>query len=185
MNKKEIFCLSALIGSAIAAHRLLLWRGRDHIASAEGLRTKGNLLRIARVGPISVALTASVLDAVRTMEAQGVGAVLVTDSNETLKGILTERDVTLRVMLRKRAPETTPVSEAMTSSPVTVQYRLTSDEALQVMAKKRIRHLPVVGESGKVEGMLSLRHLLGQKAENLEQNLDSLVAHVSADGIGG
>ena len=185
MNKKEIFCLSALIGLAVAAHRLLLWRGRNLSAPAEGLRNKGNLLRIARVGPISVGLTASVLDALRTMEAQGVGAILVTDSNETLKGILTERDVTLRVMLRKRDPDTTTVSEVMTSSPVTVLYSLTSDEALKVMAKKRIRHLPVVGESGKVEGILSLRHLLGQKAENLEQNLDSLAAHISADGIGG
>ena len=53
------------------------------------------------------------------------------------------------------------------------------------MAEKSIRHLPVVGASGTVEGMLSLRHLLGHKIENLEETLDSVAAYVSADGIGG
>ena len=185
MKKNILFFLAGFVGFAVVVPQFLLWRGGHPSRFPKGLRFHGNLLRFAKAGPISVAPSSSVFDAIRTMEAQRVGAVLVTDNNETLKGILTERDVTLRVALRKRAPRETPVSKVMTSSPVTAHYSLTLDEALNVMAKKRIRHLPVLGASGKVEGIVSLRHLLGQKAENLEQNIASLVANISADGMGG
>ena len=185
MRTIVIFCLGAAVGLAVAAARFLPRRRRDPSPPAAGLRTNGNLLQIARVGLLSVAPSTVVQDAIRSMAAERVGAILVTDSNETLKGIFTERDLMLRVVLRRRDPERTPVSAVMTSPVTIVQNNLTFDEALKEMAEKHIRHLPVVGASGNVEGMLSMRHLLGQKVENLEETLDSLAAYISADGIGG
>jgi len=180
-----MFCfLAAFLGLVWVGSQLFLRRGKYVSPRAGRIGSGRNLLQIAKVPSISVAPSATVMDAIKTMKTEQAGAVLVIDGDE-LKGIFTERDVLLRVALRRKDPETTPVSEVMTSPVVAVSNSIASDEALTEMAKRRVRHLPVVGSSGRIEGMLSIRHLLREKAENLEGDLDSLVAYHSADGIGG
>ena len=90
-----------------------------------------------------------------------------------------------RVALPKRDPETTSMCDVMTSSVTTVRNSIAPDDALKMMVERHIRHLPVVGASGKIDGILSIRHLLLEQVQNLEGELDSLTAYISADGIGG
>jgi CBS domain-containing protein len=183
MKTKVICYLAASVGLALTVPRDLVRRGRE-IGAALPPSGRRNLLRLAKVGPISVGPATTVMEAVRRMHQERVGAVLIAESG-TLEGILTERDIMLRVVLRGRNPKKTPVSRVMTTAVTVIDNHRTPDHALQLMSEKNIRHLPIVGPSGKVEGMLSLRHLLGQKVEHLEGNLDSLAAYISADGIGG
>ena len=184
MNAKLICFLAAAVGMALTVPRYALWNGRQMRMPVSVARRGRNLLRIARVGPISVTPATTVMDAIKKMHAERVGAVLVIE-DDVLKGILTERDIMLRVAIRRKDSKKTPVSEVMTTSVTVIGNDRTPDDALRMMVRKHIRHLPVVGASGRVEGMLSLRHLLGQKVERLEGNLDSLAAYISADGIGG
>ena len=126
----------------------------------------------------------TVFDAVKKMVDNNLGSVIVTSGGE-ICGIFTERDYLRRIVVEGRTSRTTSVHEVMGSRLVYVAPSGSIEDALTIMTQERIRHLPVVGASGNVEGMLSLRHLLGQKVENLEETLDSLAAYVSADGIGG
>ncbi len=53
------------------------------------------------------------------------------------------------------------------------------------MLERHFRHLPVVDNSGKLLGMLSIRNLLEQRIDDLSQELDSLEQYVTNDGPGG
>ena len=182
----RVFCLLVVSsGLILAASRSFLWRPRRASAPVGESRGSTNLLRIGRVPAISVESSATVREAVETMQNEGVGAVLVIDGDEQLKGIFTERDVMRRVVLPKRDPETTSMCDVMTSSVTTVRNSIAPDDALKMMVERHIRHLPVVGASGKIDGVLSIRHLLLKQVQHLEGELDSLTAYISADGIGG
>ena len=185
MNSKVLWGMAFALGSLIlAVSRSSLWRGRRASVPAGRSRGSTNLLRIARVPAISVESPTTVRKAVEKMETEGVGAVLVIDGDE-LKGIFTERDVMLRVVLPKMDLKTTSVCDVMTSSVTTIRNNTTPDDALKIMADRHIRHLPVMGASGKIDGILSIRHLLLEQVQDLEGALDSVMAYISADGIGG
>ena len=143
-----------------------------------------DLLKIASVPAATVSPGASVLDAVRLMNDHRVGAVaVVTDA--VLEGIFTERDLMNRVVLDGKDPKKTPVSEVMTSECISAKQDMTMGEALQIMTEHHFRHLPVVDDDKKVLGLLSIRNLLHQRVDKLSQELDSVVAFFTADGIGG
>ena len=142
-----------------------------------------SLLKIANPAT-SVGLKDTVMDGIRAMEEATVGAVLIVE-NQELKGLFSERDLMLRVILAKKDPETTLIGDVMTSPVLTIEKNTAQDDALQLMWDRHVRHLPIVGDSGQVEGVVSIRHLLHEKLEKLTQELDSLEAYFSADGIGG
>ena len=143
-----------------------------------------NLLKLAKVQGVSVGSSATVMEAIEAMSKASVGAVMVVDG-EALKGVFTERDVMLRVVLEKKDPNTTSVSDVMTSPVVSIgKEKTTVDDVLKTMSERHIRHLPILSD-GKVEGVISIRHLLQRKVENLTNELDALEAYMSADGIGG
>ena len=143
------------------------------------------LLKIARSPAATVSADTSVQDAVAKMVEVGVGAVVIVDEEEEIKGIFTERDVLERVAAKCLPADTTKVGEVMTSQ-VEVAHRDTKySEALSIMDSHHFRHLPIVDDHGKVLGMLSVRHLLHRMVEDLSQELEALDSYVSADGPGG
>lgn len=143
-----------------------------------------SLLKIAHVPPPAVEPGSSVLHAVEVMAEEGVGAVAVTEAGE-LRGIFTERDVMLRVVLKTLRPQDAKVSEVMTSPVETISEETTAEEALNHMLDRHLRHLPIVGEGGKLLGMLSIRNLLEHMVEDLSHELHSLDQYLLNDGPGG
>lgn len=142
-----------------------------------------NLLKIAKPA-VTVGPNVTVMEAIRAMEKAKVGAAVVVDGDE-IKGMFTERDVMIRVVLPKKDSEQTLVADVMTSPVTTISKETSHDDALKTMWEHHFRHLPVVDEDGRVQAMISIRHLLYVKVENLTQELDSLEAFITADGIGG
>jgi CBS domain-containing protein len=142
------------------------------------------LLRITRTPLVTVSARATIMDAVRTMYAERIGAVAVVDDGRLI-GIFSERDLMNRVVLEGRDPDDTHVGEVMTSPVVTIERAMTADDALKIMDENHIRHLPVINTDGKLAGMLSIRSLLHEKVEELTDQLDSLEAYFTADGAGG
>jgi CBS domain-containing protein len=143
-----------------------------------------DLLKIASVPAAMVSPTTSVHDAVRLMNDQRVGAVAVANDN-TLEGIFTERDLMIRVVLEGKDPKQTKIGDVMTADCISAKQDMSMGEALQIMTEKHFRHLPVVDDDNKVLGLLSIRNLLHQRVDKLSQELDSVVAFFTADGIGG
>jgi len=142
-----------------------------------------NLLKIAKPS-VTIGGDASVMDAIEAMRKPAVGAVLIEQAGELI-GIFTERDLMLRVVLEHKDPASTRVGDVMTTPVLTIRKETRPDDALKLMWSKHIRHLPVVDENGRVEAMVSIRHLLHDKVEHLTQELDSLEAFIATDGIGG
>ena len=143
-----------------------------------------SLQKIAHVPPPTVETDATVMDAVELMAEAGVGAVAVVEKDQ-LRGIFTERDVMLRVVLKNRNPSQTHLSEVMTSPAQTVTDDMPMEEALNFLLEKHIRHLPIVDREGRLQGMLSLRNLLEHMVEYLEHELHSLDQYLANDGPGG
>ena len=142
------------------------------------------LLRIARTPLVTVNRLTTVMEAVRTMDRESIGAVAVVDGN-VLAGIFSERDLMLRVVLEKIDPERTQVQDVMTSPVATIPRDSTADDALKLMLERHIRHLPIIDRDGKLAGMISIRNILHDKVEDLTVQLDSLEAYFTADGFGG
>ncbi len=143
-----------------------------------------DLLKIASVPAAAVSPDTTVHDAVALMNRKRVGAVAVTE-NDKLAGIFTERDLMIRVVLDGKDPKATAVAEVMTADCISAKSDMSMGEALQIMSEKHFRHLPVVDDELKVLGLLSIRDLLHQRVDNLSEELDSVVAFFTADGIGG
>ena len=143
-----------------------------------------SLLKIASVPPAAVAPDTTVLEAVEVMAEHGVGAVGVVDNGQ-LRGIFTERDVMLRVVLRHRSPQETHVSEVMTSPAETISDEASEEDALVHMVEHHVRHLPIVGADGQLKGMLSVRNLLEHRVDELARELHSLDQYLANDGPGG
>jgi CBS domain-containing protein len=143
-----------------------------------------SLQKIAHVPPPTVGSGSTVMDAVELMAEEGVGAVVVVDQDE-LRGIFTERDVMLRVVLKNRNPIQTYLSEVMTPAPETAPDDMPMEEVLSFLLDKHIRHLPIVDSQGRALGMLSLRNLLEHMVDYLQRELHSLDQYIANDGPGG
>ena len=100
---------------------------------------------------------ASVYDALKLMNEQDVGALLVSIDGY-LVGIVSERDYVRKVILDTHTSKLTKVSEIMTHDPVTVTEEDTVVHCVALMRKHHVRHLPVAKE-GRIIGMISLRDL--------------------------
>jgi CBS domain-containing protein len=143
-----------------------------------------DLLKVADVPATTVTKDATVIDAINAMVKNRVGAVAVVEQGY-LKGIFTERDLMIRVVQARRHPETTKMSEVMTTSVQTVEADMSANEALSRMIEQHIRHLPITDQNGRILGMLSIRNLLQRRVEDLSHELEAVDAYLTADGIGG
>jgi CBS domain-containing protein len=122
------------------------------------MKTVAQLLKLKPEGAISIRPDAPVLDALKLLADQGVGAVLVMDGAR-LVGIVSERDYARKVELQGKSSSTTPVSEIMTKEVVFVTPNQTNEDCMALMTGKHLRHLPVIDES-RVIGVLSIGDLV-------------------------
>lgn len=130
-----------------------------------------NILEFCAADPAAVSLTASAADAIEAMINRRMGAAAIIDENGIVAGIFTERDVLRKVALSGRDPHTIPVREVMTSPVVLATKGTSIAEALQVMIDHQKRHLPVVEDDGKLIGILSIRHVLERKVDELTKQI--------------
>lgn len=125
----------------------------------------------------------SVQVAAARMTARNVGTLVVCDDARRPTGILTDRDVALKVVGRALDPFTTRVADVMTHAPQTVQEDTPIEQALAVMRRGPFRRLPVVDASGALVGLLSLDDILSLLAEEFGQ-IGSLLWRESPSSLG-
>ena len=101
----------------------------------------------------------AVISAIELMVERDVGSVLVVDRAGRLVGIFTERDLLRHYLEAQSKFLYLTVNQVMTSPVVSVPPTATLDVALDLMAKKNIRHLPVVDKEGKVVGYLTWKSM--------------------------
>jgi CBS domain-containing protein len=97
----------------------------------------------------------SVLDASRAMAEKNYGSVVITDAAGKLEGIFTERDVLRRIVAKGIDPASTKLAEVMTRDVKTARIDDEVLACLRQMSNGRFRHLPLVDETGALQGMVS------------------------------
>ena len=106
------------------------------------------------VNPRTVILNDSVVDAARIMEQEDVGSVPVVDTDNILVGMITDRDITLRVVAAGKDPRSTTAGEVATRDVSPAYPDDSLDDALAQMAYRQVRRLPVI-EDDRVVGILA------------------------------
>jgi CBS domain-containing protein len=144
-----------------------------------------NILDLCDRQTAVVPVQATVAEAITVMLSCHVGGVAVVDQARRVAGIFTERDVLIKVALGGHPPSHTPVRELMTSPVQTASPAISPGEALTTMLEGHFRHLPIVDSYGRLLGILSLRHLLQWRADDLSHELDALEQYFANDSLGG
>ena len=104
--------------------------------------------------PRTVEPSKTVVDAARIMKQEDAGVVPVTE-NGRLTGMVTDRDIAIRVVAEGKDPKSTTVREVASTDLVTIDPQQDLDEALRLMAKHQVRRLPVVEEDGRLVGIVA------------------------------
>ena len=146
----------------------------------------GKLVRDAMTpNPRTVALGDSVVEAAQIMEEEDVGSVPVVDADNILAGMITDRDIALRVVAAGRDPRSTTAGEVATKQVSPAYPDVSLDEALELMAYLQVRRLPVI-EDDRVIGILAqadvVHEVRDKKAGHLVEEIS--VPRVQESGLG-
>lgn len=104
--------------------------------------------------PSTIGPDKTVVDAARVMKQEDAGVVPVTE-NGRLTGMVTDRDIAIRVVAEGKDPKSTTVQEVASKNLVTLDPEQDLDEALRLMAQHQVRRLPVVEEDGRLVGVVA------------------------------
>ena len=126
----------------------------------------------------------SALDAAKMMADKHIAAIIVADGDGKITGIITERDITQRVVAAGLDAEATKVGDVMTPDPDTLAPHDPAGDALELMQSRNYRHLPVV-ENGRCIAVVSVRDLFAAVKESLEESIRETEAFVFGDRYGG
>jgi uncharacterized protein (DUF2267 family)/predicted transcriptional regulator len=122
----------------------------------------------------------SVLEAARAIEHNNIGAVIV-QSKGCIVGLLTDRDLAVRVLGRGLDPEETTLGEVMTTPVVTLAPTDSQNDAIRLMQQRNIRRIPLV-EAERVVGIVTLDDLLLDEAAPLDQLAAVVEAQIGEGG---
>ncbi len=122
-----------------------------------GTSNRRSVAGVMSPDPVAVSSDSAVLDAARMMRELDIGAVLVMDGDR-LKGVVTDRDITVRAVAEERDVARTPVSDIASHSLTTVSPDDTLDRVAEIMRSEALRRLVVV-QGGRPVGIVSLGDL--------------------------
>lgn len=105
--------------------------------------------------PRAVESQTSVREVARLMESEDVGSLPVVEEGARLVGIVTDRDIAIRVVAPGLDPEVTPVGDIASRELVTLTPEDDLDDALTLMAREQVRRLPIVVREDELVGVLS------------------------------
>jgi CBS domain-containing protein len=122
----------------------------------------GGMALVGEVGAypaFTVSRDATVVRAAEEMRDKEIGDVIVVDVEDKVVGVVTDRDLAVRVIAAHCDPEVTKVEEVMTPDPITVAALDPVEEAERLMRQHLVHRLPVVDRDRKPLGVVSLEDL--------------------------
>lgn len=142
------------------------------------MRTVKQLLEVSQSHRLfTVEPTATVIEVVKLLARENVGAVVVLDGGK-LAGIVSERDVTRKIFLQGTNPNVDKVDQIMTREVITVSPTASTRDCLVMMTAKNIRQLPVV-EAGHVVGLISIRDIVNDIIAAQDQTISQLSSYIN------
>jgi CBS domain-containing protein len=135
--------------------------------------TVAAILAVKGVDTVTAQPHRTMAEAARTLAERRIGAVLVTGSDGSLKGILSERDIVRALALKGADALQDPVSMHMTAKVVTCRRNDYIADVMEEMTKGRFRHMPVV-EDGALVGLISIGDVVKHRIAETEAESRSL-----------
>ena len=123
--------------------------------------------RQGAVRPVTCGPVNTLENAAQLMLEKNIGALPVTDREERVVGMISERDVSRALATRGAAAATLKVEEHMSRDVASCTGADSVRSAMSTMSRRRVRHLPVV-EDGKLLGVISQRDVLGALLEDAQ-----------------
>ena len=142
--------------------------------------TLGDILRQKSTEIYMTSPTETVSNAASAMADKGIGALLVIEDKQ-LRGIVTERDIVNKLLKNHLPPDTTRVSEIMTTQLIFAHPSTTIASAMATFTQHRFRHLPVI-ENHALLGMVSIGDVTKWLLNNQQEEISYLTDYIRTAG---
>ena len=123
----------------------------------------------------------TVAEAVKLLADMRIGAVVITDGDGRIEGILSERDVVRAIAAEGAAALARPVAELMTSPVRTCREDNSVNDVMQEMTRRRFRHLPVE-RNGRLVGIVSIGDVVKRRIEDVEREAKDIREYIVSAG---
>lgn len=123
--------------------------------------------------PVTVEAGTPVGRVVDEVQRRNVGCVLVYEAGRMI-GIVTERDMLLKVVARDVDYATTKIDDFMTRDPVTLSPDDSIGDAASLMTERHFRHIPIIAEDGTATGIVSIKDIIQLLAESFPEQVLNL-----------
>jgi CBS domain-containing protein len=133
------------------------------IHQSQQLRQRSSIREVMTEGPLTLPETASVTQAARMMRDAGIGAVLVVNGSSELTGVITDRDIVVRVLAAGQDPAQTRIGDIASEAACYLSPEDSIEDAVEMMGDYQVRRLPIV-EDGRAIGIVSLGDLAELRA---------------------
>jgi len=120
---------------------------------------------------------ASVREAVKMMNENDIGLLVIAKGDDVV-GIISERDIARKVILKDKSSVTTPVRDIMTADVITITPDQSIDTCMALMTSKHIRHLPVM-DGKKLAGLVSIGDVVKATIVEKEQLIKELQNYIT------
>jgi signal-transduction protein with cAMP-binding, CBS, and nucleotidyltransferase domain len=184
------------VTSINSAGKSTLIAGRQDRSTLQALEESTNERPVSKLRPskpITSRIDDTILRVSQTLSSKRGAASLVVSTDGSLAGIMTDTDITRRVVAKHIDTSATSVSEVMTPNPTCVAMSDSAMDALTTMVENHFRHLPVVDDQGSVVGLLDIAKCLNDAISKLERTSektnsaaeDAVKQMVAQQGAGG
>jgi CBS domain-containing protein len=128
---------------------------QDKNAGRGGASGSRNVRDVMTPNPATVTEKDSIADAARIMKSSDTGVVPVVDGRKII-GLITDRDIVVRLVAEGKDPASATVTDAMSRSVRSVQESASVDEVIEMMTRAEVRRVPVVNSSQELVGIVSM-----------------------------
>lgn len=135
-------------------------------------KTEYKVIDAMTLNPVRTGPDTTILECAQIMKSTNVGSILIFEANKLL-GILTEWDVTRKVVAENKDPKTTLASSIMTTNVTSINPSANLFEAINIMAQLDIKHLPVM-DNGEFMGFMTSNDILKIEPALFEILLDEI-----------
>lgn len=127
----------------------------------------------------TIAPDASIADAAKILNAHRIGALVAVDGEGPVVGILSERDIVRGMAQKGDGVHKMAVRDLMSTEVITCTPQASLEELMQIMTRRRVRHLPVV-DNGKLCGIVTIGDVVKNLLTEAKMEVDSLRDYVMA-----
>ena len=165
--------ISDEISSATGNKSIIVGSGNSKTNASSSCKVKSNDRQVSSLRPKKALLSLSgdsVLSVSQMLVSKRGTASLIVNDEGGLAGIITDTDITRRLVAKQLDASSTNVSKVMTPNPTCVSLLDSAMDAMTAMVENHFRHLPVVDDKGSVVGLLDIAKCLNDAISKLEKS---------------